>query len=448
MKKNIFIFTAIIISFLQSTAQTLEGQLKQHAGQTITLTGFDYYESFELAKTTVDSLGNFSLNYSKTYNGMGILQTQDNTSLVVVLTEPTIKIQGTTLRDLDSLKFENSIENQNLKEIASTYNSTNQAYSAWRFLQPKYQKEKALREQKKVMSIINKELFRLEQANQNKLNSIDKNLYVYWFAPLRKLINDMPKSAKNYTERIAQNIQAFRNIDLNNKHFKTSGLFKDLLEGHYMLLENMGQPLDSVYKQMNISTKYIIDHLKYNETLLNKVSEALFNYFEKRSLFEVSEFLSVALLNDNQCTLEENLIQKLERYRKLKVGVTAPDIQLSNNQKLSDIKTSKLLVFGASWCPTCKDDALTLLGYYDAWKTQKNIAVIYISLDTDKATFEEAYKHAPWQMYCDFKGWDSQAAKDYFVDGTPTYFLLDANNTILVRPNSLMHADVWIKHKL
>jgi thiol-disulfide isomerase/thioredoxin len=173
----------------------------------------------------------------------------------------------------------------------------------------------------------------------------------------------------------------------------------------------------------------------------------LFKNLEKRSLFLASEYLALSVLNNNRCTLNDDLAVKLESYRKMKVCATAPDIIFENNQKLSDIKTTKLVVFGASWCPTCKTDGIELLKQYDAWKT-KGIELIYISIDTDKAAFETAYKNAPWQTYCDFDGWGTKPAKDYYVSGTPTYFLLDAYNKILVRPNSVAHANAWIDRQL
>ena len=54
----------------------------------------------------------------------------------------------------------------------------------------------------------------------------------------------------------------------------------------------------------------------------------------------------------------------------------------------------------------------------------------------------------PWQSYCDYKGWETQAAKDYYISGTPSYFLLEATNKILLRPNSLAHANAWIVQNL
>ena len=105
----------------------------------------------------------------------------------------------------------------------------------------------------------------------------------------------MQSIAKKEPQRIPELLQQFRTTNFNHPHFKTSGLFKELIEGHYMLLENMGQPLDSVYTQMNISTQHLIDNLQTNDSLLNAVGDQLFNYLEKRSLFKASEYLSVSL---------------------------------------------------------------------------------------------------------------------------------------------------------
>lgn len=449
MKKVSILIT--LLCTLITTAQTLTGTLKHHAGQQVTLTGFNYYQTTELAKDTINANGNFTLNYPKEYKGMGVLNTQDNNSLVLMLTEPNIQLIGTHVTEADSLVYSNSNNNTFFLNYAKARGIREAAWVALKYLQPLYQDQKELQNQTQLANQITTEITRLEQKDTDFLKQLDSDSYLRWFIPMRTLVNDMPKTYNRYTERIPQNIQQFRSIDFKHPNFKTSGLFKELIEGHYMLLENMGQSLDSSNVQMNLSTKYLIDNLQKNDSLLNKVSNNLFNYFEKRSLFTASEYLSISLLTNSQCSLTEDLTSKLESYRKMKVGNIAPDIefksQKSKVKSLYDIKTNKLVVFGASWCPNCKAEALELLKLYDAWKA-KNVEIIYISIDTDKTAFEEAYKNAPWQTHCDFKGWDTQAAKDYYITGTPSYFLLDENNKILVRPNTVLHANVWITEKL
>ena len=79
---------------------------------------------------------------------------------------------------------------------------------------------------------------------------------------------------------------------------------------------------------------------------------------------------------------------------------------------------------------------------------KKDVEVVYISIDTDKEAYKTAYQNAPWQSYCDYKGWDTQAAKDYFVYATPTYILLDKYMKILVHPSSIGQVDAWVNYKL
>jgi hypothetical protein len=59
------------------------------------------------------------------------------------------------------------------------------------------------------------------------------------------------------------------------------------------------------------------------------------------------------------------------------------------------------------------------------------------------------FKNLPWQQtHCTFKGWDTQAAKAYYITDTPTYYILDANNTILAQPKTLLHVDAWVNYRL
>ena len=446
--KQILAILLLIASTTQITSQTLTGQLKQHAGQTLSLTGFDYYKNYELATTTADSLGNFTLNYPKTYKGMGVLKTQDNSNLIVVLSENNISVAGNHLQEPNSIVYTNSVENTNFSAYAKTQQVYGNALSAWKFLDDIYQKEDLFKGSKKMKKAIKKEQVHLKKKNAIFLAKLAKESYIHWFIPYRKLVQEMPAIVRKETERIPEAIQKFRTTNFNHPNFKTSGLFKELIEGHYLLLENMGQSLDSVYKQMNVSTDYLITNLRVNDPLLNTVSDELFKYFEKRSLISVAAHLSNKLLTDNQCVLNDSLANSMQKYVTLKIGNIAPDIQLANS-KLSDLKKPVLLVFGASWCPHCVTEKKALLAQYTNWqKTNKNIEVVYISLDTDKEAYNTAFKNTPWQNYCDFKGWDTQAAKDYFVNGTPTYLLLNKDLKILTHPNSLAHATSWVNYRL
>ena len=445
---KIIINLLLLITSLQlTTAQTITGQLNAHAGQEINLSGFNNYKTIVLANTVADSLGTFTLNYPKTYRGMALLQTQDNNSIILLLNQQPITIKGTHITERDRLVFNNT-ENTLFFEYAIEKGQRTNALSAWRYLENLYSKQPLFLKQTQVAKVILQEQNRILKEDVLFVNSLEKDSYLSWFIPQRTLIQETPTIIKTATQRIPEAIAQFRNTNFKNPNFKTSGLLKEFIEGHYFLLENMGQSLDTVYKEMNVSTDYLITNLTVNDSLLNTVSEQLLKYFEKRSLISAAAHLSNKVLSQSQCILNDSLVNNMQKYVTLKIGNTAPDIQL-NTRKLSDFKKPVLLVFGASGCPHCVTEKKVLLAQYSSWqKTNKNIEVVYISLDTDKPAYNAAFKNTPWQNYCDYKGWDTQAAKDYFVNGTPTYVLLDKDLKILVHPNSIAHATVWVNTRL
>lgn len=444
--KKLQMLLLFMISTASIKAQVLKGNLKAHKFQQVTLTGFNHYKTYQLAKTTTDSTGSFTLNYPNDYKGVALLKSGEKNGLVVILDEPIVEIEGVHLSKPNSVFFKKSKPNMLFSELADNYRSRAQVYGAWRYLASKYSSLNELKKESKAIDAIRREINRIEEKDNNQLTNLPANSYLKWYMPKRKLLSDMPESIHKYNERISQHIQQFRNIDFTHKNFKTSGLFKELIEGHYFLLENMGESLDDIYLQMNLSTDYLVNNLKGNNSLLNVMSDALFRLFEKRSLFPAAEHLSKRLLNDESYELEGKLAKKLEKYKTLKIGSKAPDIQLNAGLKLSDLKKNVLLIFGASNCPHCKNELQELQKFHHQWKSK--LEIVYISLDTQKSDFEKTYKDLQWQTYCDFMGWETKAAQDYFVSATPTYLLIDKNMKILQHPTSLGQVNAWVDYKL
>ena len=70
--------------------------------------------------------------------------------------------------------------------------------------------------------------------------------------------------------------------------------------------------------------------------------------------------------------------------------------------------------------------------------------MILVLIDTDKEKHETFTKEMTWITSCELKGWKRQAARDYCVFATPTIFLLDANNKILIKPVSPGQITAWL----
>jgi hypothetical protein len=70
--------------------------------------------------------------------------------------------------------------------------------------------------------------------------------------------------------------------------------------------------------------------------------------------------------------------------------------------------------------------------------------LVNISLETNKEQFGKYTNKLKFISFSDYNKWNSKAAKDYYVFGTPTLFLLDSNNQIILRPNSIKQLESWI----
>ena len=262
--------------------------------------------------------------------------------------------------------------------------------------------------------------------------------------------------AQYRTEEIPSTIASFRALDYTDQRLYKSGLFKDAIESHFWLLENSGKSLDSVYIEMQISIDAMLEKLITNEERLNEVTDYLFDLLERHSLFQASEYLALKVLNEVGCTINSDLAKQLETYRAMKKGNIAPDIIFKGDyiapgyksenfpKKLSDLKSNyTLVVFGASWCPTCSQDIPKIAKHYQKWR-KNDLEVVFVSLDEEQEAYKSFVKDFPFISICDYKKWDSPIVNDYYVFGTPTMFLLDKKREILLRPNSVNQVDSWV----
>ncbi len=114
----------------------------------------------------------------------------------------------------------------------------------------------------------------------------------------------------------------------------------------------------------------------------------------------------------------------------------APDFVLKDLQnrkfKLSDHKGKPvLLIFGATWCPYCRDAIPHLKDIYSRYGKKGLVAVnIDIQESRDKVLrFADKYK-LPYRVLLDE---NAEVAQNYGVQGVPMLVLIDKNGMIVCR---------------
>lgn len=457
MKKLAIISIALLtVSTALYARNTITGTFPGLVGQQVKLVGFEGFDTYTIDSITVSANGAFQLSYYENDYGMAYLAAEDNKSFIVILADEDIKMEGELLAMPGSVLITDSKQNQLFGQFAAEHQRRKQTLSAWIYLEKVYRADPLFAVHKTTLKRIKQEKQRIEKEDKAFLEGLDPQWYVSWFLPLRKLVASAPTIVQQRVEEIPVAISAFRAMDYTDPRLYKSGLLKETIESHFLLIENSGRMLDSVYVEMKISIDHMVENLLADEQKLNEISGYLFNFLEKRSLFPASEYLALKLLNEQSCTLNNNLAEQLESYRAMKKGNTAPDIvfkgdllapEYENNavpQKISDIESKyTALVFGASWCPQCGPDITEILGHYYKWN-KLGVEVVFISLDTDKDSFVKFAGPLPFISVCDYKQWESPVVKDYHVFATPTLYLLDDEQKILLRPNSVKHLDAWI----
>ena len=457
--KFLIILTLLSLVVFQTTAQnTIAGNFSLTKGQTIRLMGYHGADVFEIDSSIVNAQGNFELHYSDSSLGMGYLLTAEDNSYMVVLEKGKVYLIGQTLADAASIVIQSGEQNKLFVEYAIAHDKREQALSAWVYLKNLYDSDTLFKREYATKFTITKEIEILNKADNDYLKSLPQNSFMSWYLPVRKLISGIKTVAKYSPQEIPNTIKAFRAVNYAHPQLYTSGIFSELLESQFWLIQNSGLDQASQIKEMNTSVDFILASIGKDEKLYNEFTNYLFQYFEKNSLFDASAYLALKALNQKEVIVNNSLAFKLESYRKMKVGNTAPEIEfkgdvivnreLANNVKrLSDIKSRyKLVVFGGSWCSQCKAETIQLIMRYNKWKV-KEVSVVMVSLDTDKKAFEDFAYDFPYTIVCDYKKWDTQAAKDYHVSGSPTIFLLDSNNKIIQRPPTVASLDSWIENK-
>jgi thiol-disulfide isomerase/thioredoxin len=461
MKSSIalIVFILSICTCSVNAQHTITGKFLSLAGQQVRLVGFEGFGIYTIDSIKVSEKGDFKLNYSDKDEGIGYLAAADNKAYFLILENEDTQLEGELLSAPESISTLSGKENQLFVQYAIEHPKREQALSAWVYLQKLYQADMLFTKQKYPQQAIETEMLRIKQEDRGYLKSLDPKSYVYWFLPIRKLVSSVSTVAQYRTQEIPATLAAFRNLDYTNEKLYKSGLLKDAIENHFWLLENMGQPLDNVYKESFISIDFLLKNLSTDEKKFNIITKYLFDLLERQSLLKASEYLALKVLTQNSCNVNENLAKQLESYRAMKKGNTAPDILFSGDvlknglaiktpKKLSDIQSAyKVVIFGASWCPKCAEELRQLLPLYDKWKL-KGLEVVFVSLDTDKSIFEGFTNIFPFMSMCDYKKWDSNAAKDYYVFASPTMFLLDKNQKIILRPNSVKQTDAWVDYYL
>ncbi len=452
-----FLLIGFWISSMYLQAQNITGTFSQLKNQTIYLEGFKGFSAYTIDSTQTDANGNFKLTFIKEDYGMGYLKFGEFKPLLVILANEDTEIIGEAPDVLESIVYAKGSQNIAFSNYATQQPKREQALNAWNYLDQLYQQDVLFKSNKMAKDAMIAEMTRIKNEDALFVKKLPTDSYVRWFLPIRKLVSNVSVVAQSRPEDILATRESLRAINYADPRLYKSGLFREAIENHVWFIENSSGDLDAVFADLNKSIDGILGQLANNEKLFNEVTDYLFNLLEKRSLFTSAEYLSHKVLSESTCTLATEVSRQLEAYRKMAVGETAADITFTeftyfpsgvSSKKMSEIPADYyLVVFAAGWCSHCNEEMPKVAQFYPEWKAL-NIEVILVALDENEQDFAKFAAPFPFISTTDYKKWDNQAATDYFVNGTPSFFLLGKDRKIILRPKNADHVKAWVDWKV
>ena len=109
-------------------------------------------------------------------------------------------------------------------------------------------------------------------------------------------VNTSPKEIKS-------DINPFSNLNYANPQILTSGLIFELIDRHFWSIQNSRLDEVAKFKELAASVDIILDGVNKNEKFYNDLTKYLFQYFEKYSLFDASEYIALKALSQKEVAL-------------------------------------------------------------------------------------------------------------------------------------------------
>ncbi|WP_068595791.1 TlpA family protein disulfide reductase [Vaginella massiliensis] len=426
--KNIVIGVGLLLSSYTFAQFKIEGSINNYPNQMVTAKINTGSILKLIDKSTTNQNGNFILKIPTKYNGIVELGLANG---------ETIKIMS----DNQDVSFKATSPNRLQSNIEFTKGGVAQQY------------------QISLQNALYEDLrYSVFEQLKNYYNPTDE-----FYTALQKEINRIEKLSKGVSSTKPELLTYYLQLNELAEH-TSSGFNKEGLDQIVTVLKNDDQRLE----QSGLMNVLILNYLKgyftqsantsKSEEGMKAITDQFVNLFDLKSsrgqmilanlinIFNPKQFptINADLINKAKAlsgNVHEDLKYAVFNIEGLKVGERVPnfnfDKAIKGKKSLYDVKANqKLVVFWASWCPACVAEMPYIKDFYKKFKVDGG-EIVAVSLDVEQQAFDEATKDLPWYNTTELLRWDSEIARMYGVNSTPTLFLLDKDNKLIKKINHI-----------
>lgn len=298
------------------------------------------------------------------------------------------------------------------------------------------------RQQSKDTTVL-KAIFKTQRETQLNFEKGAKGMIALHFIKANKpYIPKKFENVKTYVDNLKTHY--FDYVDFSNKTLQSSSFLEERMLNYVFGMSDETLDEATNYK------KNIDVFCKVMKDVPNEVKRILLVdlWEQMRDLgFDgVSNYISETYLMDVAVSLnDQQLIKDLMLLISTAIGEQAPDfsfkIEKDKKQvikKLSELNSAKnyIVVFWSSTCSHCLDEIPQLYNFIES-KEKGLFKVVAIGLEDEPKKWNELTKVYTEFIHVYGKGkWDNEIGDAYGVTSTPTYFILDKDKKITLKPEN------------
>ena len=256
------------------------------------------------------------------------------------------------------------------------------------------------------------------------------------------------ESISNYLKNQTSNY--FENIDFSDEILQSSSLLLDKSLAYISSVVNKGfiKQKNYNYNIDKVVAKTKITNPDFQKVFLAKMWEKFVSYNQIKSANYLAEKYLIPLANQQN---DKNLALKLNQFKNLSIGNSAPDFILdeSSQKKLSalDVAENYILVFWSSGCSHCLKELPQLHSLSQKLNSTK-YKVVAVGLEENNTKWSSEVKKFPnFINAIKLQKWDNKVVKDYALTSTPTYFVLDQNKKFKFKPEGLKDLEAYLNEE-
>ena len=248
----------------------------------------------------------------------------------------------------------------------------------------------------------------------------------------------------------------FDNADFQDTTLLNSNAWSNKAINYLSLYSNNRLPQKQLESEFIQAITIMFGAAAVNPDIYKFLLDYVVGGFDKYHFDEVLTYIADNFQDPFACedqARKTNLQKKLDNFKKIAVGKTAPDIESRDPKgkpvRLSSLGTEYTLVlFWSSECGHCTEMLPRVKQIYDDQKVKK-YEVYAVSLDTSRMEWTKFIREEKlkWINVSDLNGFDSQAANEYNIYATPTMLLLDRQKKIIAKPVSYRELEEVLKEK-